>query len=206
MLADACTIDVFLCDLDGVIRFYDEVETSAVEDAYRLPRGCIQRAAFSADLLRRVTTGAMSKKAWVATVGNLIGSAPAAEAWARRPVATDRRVLDVLAQVKSRGIPVSLVTNGTDNLKMELENLRIGTFFDDIFNSAELGVAKPATEIFEIILSRIGCPASRVAFVDDIAENVSAAQTLGIRTLHYAEFEQLKAWLTALHVFSPTLS
>jgi HAD superfamily hydrolase (TIGR01509 family) len=205
MPEDDRTIDVFLCDLDGVVRLYDEFDTHKVEDTYKLPRGCIERTAFSADLLRQVTTGALSRQEWVATIGNFIGNASAAEAWERRPVATDSRVLAAIAQVKRRGIPVCLVTNGTDNLRAELENLRIDTFFDEIFNSAELGVAKPATAIYEIILSRIGCPASRVAYVDDTGDNISAARALGIRTLQYSNFEQLKAWLTALRIFSPLL-
>ena len=44
-------VRVLLTDLDGVVRRWPATQFSSVEDAHRLPRGCMARAAFHESLL-----------------------------------------------------------------------------------------------------------------------------------------------------------
>jgi len=49
-------------------------------------------------------------------------------------------------------------------------------------DSSEVGVRKPAPEIFAIALERLGGPApERTLFLDDFAGNIEAAERLGMR-------------------------
>ena len=193
-------IEAVLFDFDGVIRFYHEEDTSAVEDAFSLPRGTIGRAAYTADLLLRVTTGSLTRSEWVAAVGQVIGSADAAQAWGRRPATTCPDVLQIVSETRSRGIPAYLITNGTDNLTAELIELGIADVFDGVFNSSELHVAKPSIEIFQIAVDAIGTRPNRIAFVDDIEENVATARGLGIIGMRYTNVLELRKWLMILGV------
>jgi len=51
--------------------------------------------------------------------------------------------------------------------------------------SCTLGVAKPSAEYFRTVLDLVGVAPQEALFVDDSAANVSAAATLGIRTVHH---------------------
>lgn len=59
--------------------------------------------------------------------------------------------------------------------------------FDYIFNTSELGVAKPDPAVFRIILGRVGVAPEEAFFVDNHPENVAAATTLGIAAHLYED-------------------
>lgn len=54
-------------------------------------------------------------------------------------------------------------------------------WFDDIVDSHEVGLRKPNPAIFQLALARLGAEADRTAFLDDVATNVRAAESVGIR-------------------------
>ena len=54
-------------------------------------------------------------------------------------------------------------------------------WFDDVVDSHEVGLRKPNPAIYQLALARLGADAERTAFLDDVATNVSAAQSVGIR-------------------------
>ncbi len=56
----------------------------------------------------------------------------------------------------------------------------LGSRFHRSFPSYQVGKLKPDTAYFEHVIESLGLPARRVAFVDDNAANVEAAQRLGI--------------------------
>ena len=51
--------------------------------------------------------------------------------------------------------------------------------------SCIVGAAKPAPEYFLGALEMAGVDADQALFVDDSAENISAAAALGLRTVHH---------------------
>ena len=67
--------------------------------------------------------------------------------------------------------------------------------------SNEIGVKKPDPASFAALETAMGLPASQVAFVDDVQENILAARRAGFHGLIYdhmqhADFERrLTAWL-----------
>ncbi|AWN24441.1 HAD family phosphatase [Deinococcus irradiatisoli] len=101
------------------------------------------------------------------------------------------------------GVRVGLLSNNypvvSDHLRARPEFAR----FDALVFSNEIGVKKPDPESFAALEAAMRCPAAQVAFVDDVQENIEAAQAYGFHGLLYhherhAEFEaQLAAWLGA---------
>jgi putative hydrolase of the HAD superfamily len=52
--------------------------------------------------------------------------------------------------------------------------------FSALFCSCELGVRKPGAEAFRRVCSLIGVPPARIAFFDDLPENVEGAREAGL--------------------------
>ncbi|MBO7125577.1 MAG: HAD family phosphatase, partial [Bacteroidales bacterium] len=55
--------------------------------------------------------------------------------------------------------------------------------FEKVWYSNEIGMRKPNPEIFKFVLQDAGLVAEETLFVDDLAENVAAASTIGIHTM-----------------------
>lgn len=60
---------------------------------------------------------------------------------------------------------------------------RLNDLFEKIFLSYEMGIMKPDAEIYERVLEDAGIVAEQTLFLDDNADNIAAAGTLGIQTI-----------------------
>jgi putative hydrolase of the HAD superfamily len=65
----------------------------------------------------------------------------------------------------------------------------VKSYFEKIYLSFEMHVAKPSKEIFERVIADAGIDPQETLFIDDSAENCRVAQTLGISTYTPAEDE-----------------
>jgi len=72
--------------------------------------------------------------------------------------------------------------------------------FDAFFSSCYLGVRKPDRKIYQIALDVLQRDPEHAVFIDDRAENVAAAVSLGIHGLRYQGSAQLTADLEQLGV------
>lgn len=189
-------ISVALFDVDGVVRHYEPPDP--VEARWGLPQGVLADAAFDSDLLRRLTTGVLTREAWVREIGDRVGNHRAARDWASRPGRVDQDVLRVIGDLRAGGCPVVLFSNGSDELRRELAALDVTRHVDGVVNSAELGVAKPDRAAFERACEVVGCSPGSAAFVDDSPANVDAAAGLGMRTHRYTAVPALRQFLDEL--------
>jgi putative hydrolase of the HAD superfamily len=106
----------------------------------------------------------------------------------------------LVPEVRRSGVKTAILSNGVPEIMARIRMERpLDALFDAVVVSCELGHGKPQPEIFEVTLSRLGVPAHETLFVDDRAENIRAAENLGLRTFHYAEdgrFGRFQAFLT----------
>jgi glucose-1-phosphatase len=65
--------------------------------------------------------------------------------------------------------------------------------FRSTFTSCELGLRKPEPEAFARLASRIGVPASRLAFLDDVEANVVGARSAGLQAFRVASAAEIRA-------------
>jgi FMN phosphatase YigB (HAD superfamily) len=56
--------------------------------------------------------------------------------------------------------------------------------FREIFVSSTIGMRKPDAEAFDFVVREIGVPADRVAFFDDVIENVEGARARRLHAFH----------------------
>lgn len=175
----------FVFDLDGVIRHWDQKIVTDVEQAHDLPGGALLDTAFESALLLSAVTGVITDEEWRAEVAIRLqqrfpdaNAAAAVREWSTPPGEIMAGSLDVLAAASRHG-SVSLLTNATSRLNSDLEILCLTEVFDHIFNSSEIGLAKPDSLIFEHVENVLGVTADRIVFVDDSAANVETAAKCG---------------------------
>ncbi|HEY7204863.1 MAG TPA: HAD family phosphatase [Methylomirabilota bacterium] len=121
--------------------------------------------------------------------------------WRRAQTAIDANI----AIVRALRPPYrcSVLSNADLSLRARLEReLRWHELFDDIVVSAEVGMAKPRAEIFQLAASRLGVAPGACVFVDDWDKNVEAARAVGMRAvLHRVDKgDDLRAQLAAAGV------
>lgn len=79
--------------------------------------------------------------------------------------------------------------------------------FDLVMMSNEVRLAKPDPEIFRLALEILEIPAEQALFIDDIAENVSAAQSCGLAALVHSDWARtrpaIEHWLATGQLAQP---
>lgn len=75
------------------------------------------------------------------------------------------------------------------------ERFAISPMFERVFVSYELGLLKPDEACYAHLIQSLGCPAGRIAYLDDDARNVQAARALGIDAHLYTHAADALAFL-----------
>ncbi|MEV0050697.1 HAD-IA family hydrolase [Saccharopolyspora shandongensis] len=197
--------DAILCDLDGVLRWWDPEIMSGLDRANGLPWGALAKTAFAPDRLNPAITGAQTDEQWRAAIAADLAEACATPEAARALVAEwsahAGEVVDEVAELLAAArehVPVILVSNATTRLESDLARLGIADLLDEVVNSARVGIAKPDPGIYRFAAARAGVPEARCLFVDDTLQNVEAARSLGMRALHHQNPAQLSETLAPL--------
>jgi 2-haloacid dehalogenase len=116
--------------------------------------------------------------------------------FARSLVGEVAGTVDVLRTLHGAGVPQWGLTNWSDELYPHAPAMFdfLG-LLDGVVVSGTEGVAKPDPRVFAIVSERAGLPFDRLVFVDDRADNVAAAVTLGMDGIVFTDAEALRAAL-----------
>ena len=76
------------------------------------------------------------------------------------------------------------------------------SLIDGAVYSFEVGKRKPSYDIYKIATEMAGVGAHEALFIDDLSENIIAAKEIGITSLLFTTFEQLKIDLKKLRLSS----
>lgn len=95
-------------------------------------------------------------------------------------------VLDLVARVRARGIPVAVLSNSLGRGGYNLyQGYDLDAHFDAVVISDRVGLRKPDPAIYRLAAARIGKPATSCVFADDTAANLDAARALGMAAVHF---------------------
>jgi putative hydrolase of the HAD superfamily len=87
----------------------------------------------------------------------------------------------LVREVREAGVRCYLATNQAEHRGRHMhEELGYKRLFDGWFYSYEMGVAKPDTAYFAAIVERLGIDPSEALFLDDRADNVASARSVGM--------------------------
>ncbi len=115
----------------------------------------------------------------------MVGSAAAAKAWLAALGTVDAALMLEIDRIRSDGHVVAALTNGTDTIPDEMRSLGIVDRFDQVFNSAEIGFAKPDRRVFEHVCHKLAVAPTDVFFTDDSPSNLKGAQEIGMSARVY---------------------
>jgi putative hydrolase of the HAD superfamily len=180
------SVRAVIIDLDGVVRFWPKPEPDA-----------LARAAFEPQLLRLVTTGAITDDEWRRRIAAAIGSPETVAAWSAQRAFADPAMVALVTELRAR-VPVVALTNATDRLDADLREAGVAELFDAVVNSSVVGAAKPDRAAFEAAVALTGVPASACAFIDDTPGHVDAARALGMTGIVHESAAQTRAWLAGV--------
>ncbi len=86
-------------------------------------------------------------------------------------------------QTLSEGCKLGIISNAWPYLESLLHLLGLWPYFESVIISAQVGLTKPDPAIYELALRSLGISADRAIFVDDIPQNVLAAERVGLKGL-----------------------
>ena len=108
-------------------------------------------------------------------------------------------MLEAVRRCKDGGLRTALLTNNVAPMQESDWSAELGLseLFDVVVESAITGVRKPDPAAYELVLERLGVPATEVVFLDDLGINLKPARALGMTTIKVvdpdAALEELEA-------------
>jgi glucose-1-phosphatase len=201
-------IKAIIFDVGGVlIRTHDHKPRRQWEKKLGLSEWESEQIVFNSEMGRKAQQGAISDEAlwdWVGQRLKLSQTDLAAfrnDFWAGDVL--DDGLIDFIRRLRP-AYQTAIISNATDGLHESLSNQHeIADAFDLIVGSAVEKVMKPAPEIFQRTLQRLGRLPEEAVFIDDFAHNIQAAQELGWHTIHFQPGTNVPAELAKLGVVPP---
>ena len=105
----------------------------------------------------------------------------------------DEAMFDAVAAARRAGIRTGLVSNSWG--EEGYDRTRFAELFDAVVISGEIGIRKPAPEIYALAAERLGLEPERCVFVDDLAGNLKPAREIGMATVLHRDAESTLAEL-----------
>lgn len=199
-------IDWMVFDLGNVVLYQTEglpelarrigaaptVTPAAFRDAYNASRRAYD---LHSDPARYWTTVAAASGAPVPdadTIAEL--TAMDVTIWSR----TEPEILELFGELRDGGIRLAVLSNAPTAMGDYVRRQPWAHLFERIVISGEIGLIKPDAAIYEYLLRDLAAPAGRVAFADDLTENIAGAFAAGIRGIVFRGAGALRSALTDL--------
>ena len=108
----------------------------------------------------------------------------------------DEPMLAAVARARASGIRTGLISNSWGTRRYD--RALLAELFDGVVISGEVGMRKPAPEIYRLGAERAGVSPEDCVFVDDMPVNLDPAAALGMATVHHVRAEETLVELEAL--------
>lgn len=111
--------------------------------------------------------------------------------WFHTQTIPNQPVLDLLKEIRARGIKCYLVTDQERYRANYISNnLRFKDYFDELFYSCDLGYSKSQKEFFEVIIKRLNLKPEEIIYWDD--EDIEMAKEVGINASVFTSDQNFK--------------
>ena len=115
----------------------------------------------------------------------------------------DPKVLDLIKTIHQKYKTAMLSNVGEGGIEQRFTTEELANCFDVIVASGEVGFIKPQPEIYLLTAKRLGVEPSECVFIDDIERFCTAAKGVGMETILYQDFEQMKTELEKILAADP---
>src|SRR5579859_2335715 len=110
--------------------------------------------------------------------------------------APEETMLDAVRRARQAGVRTGLISNSWGTRRYD--RAQLAELFDGVVISGEVGIRKPAREMYVMGAERIGMAPTKCVFVDDLPFNLDPAAALGMATVHHTTAAQTIAELEGL--------
>lgn len=110
----------------------------------------------------------------------------------------DEDVLQLIDDAAAAGLRLAVLSNAPSSMGRLITAAPWAAVFDPLVFSGDLQMLKPEARIYRHLLDRLGAEPAEVAFLDDRAENVNGAASLGIRAVQFTGSADARAQLAEL--------
>ncbi|MGI9624929.1 MAG: HAD family hydrolase [Acidimicrobiales bacterium] len=94
------------------------------------------------------------------------------------------QMVAAVRQLRTAGVRSVLLTNSVKGFRGVIDaTVPVDELFDEVLESWQIGSRKPEARAYWVAADRLGVPASRCVFVDDLPVNVDAATALGMTAI-----------------------
>ena len=149
-------------------------------------------------------TGKLSEADWMRATFSHFGPPPPCsdDVWGKtfESARYNSKLLELLTDLRAAGYRLAALSNLEPSRAKWLKEHGIDAYFDEIVFSCEVGLRKPDIskcapenlEIYKLTLRGLGVRASECLFIDDNANCVEAAESIGIKSIRFENVEKLR--------------
>jgi FMN phosphatase YigB (HAD superfamily) len=110
-------------------------------------------------------------------------------------------VFALAKKLKKGGYKLGILSNQIEDwLEEIIENRKFNQTFDVIVTSYKSKLAKPDIPIYREVVEKLGVKPEECVFIDDMRKNLAPARQIGMKTILFTDFENLKKELEKLSV------
>lgn len=134
-------------------------------------------------------------------LGREFGPAQLQRLWAvdfRSWISVEPGSIDILDDLAAGGTRMAFLSNTGVDFGEAFRRAPFAHYFEQMFISAELGMVKPDPEIYRHAARELGIEPAEMVFIDNKAENIAGAETIGITGHVFTGVPALRSFLTAL--------
>jgi putative hydrolase of the HAD superfamily len=136
------------------------------------------------ELLIGLETGKLEEEEFETRFAEILGvSAPGLIERLMADSRPDEQMVEAVASARRAGIRTGLISNSWGTRRYD--RAQLGELFDGVVISGEVGIRKPAPEIYQLGAQQIGVEPAACVFVDDLPFNLEPAAELGMATVHH---------------------
>jgi len=111
----------------------------------------------------------------------------------------DETLVAYIKRLRRAGYRTGLLSNAGNEARQLLSgDYPIIDEFDGVVISAEVGVMKPAPEIYRLAAESVDADVKEALFVDDVMENVEGARAVGMQALHFTDPDLVRQQLSEI--------
>jgi putative hydrolase of the HAD superfamily len=115
-------------------------------------------------------------------------------------ISAEPGTIDLIGELHEGGTRLALLSNAGFDYGDPFRRSPIGSLFERVFLSAELGLIKPDPEIYRTVANELGIETPAMVFVDNKSVNVEAATRLGVTGHVFTGVGALRTFLEGLAV------
>ena len=151
------------------------------------------------DISHRGDLGELSSSDIFTFFGEMTGQTPdqVRSEWISAAQA-NRTLLPMLERLRQDYKIILLSNASSDFLRSILDQFHLYDYFDGVFISSEMHLAKPDAAIYKKVLETIGAKPEECVFIDDSPKNIEGARAVGIDAIQYIASYQVQQELESL--------